>query len=175
MKEKILNSELVYKGKTLNFKIDKIILPNGREAKREIVEHPGSVAILPLIGKNKFLFVKQFRQPVKKILLEIPAGRIEAGENTKECAIRELAEETGHTTDNLKKLASVYLAPGYSSEIIHIFLAQNLKKSEAKPDEDELIQNMILGKKDVLNKILSGKINDSKTIIAILLYFQLNK
>ena len=173
MKEKTLASEIIYKGKILDLRIDKVILPNGKETTRAVVEHSGSVAILPVIDKNKFLLVKQFRQPIKDIMLEIPAGRIEKGENIEECAKRELAEETGYKTGDLKKLADVYLAPGYSSEMIHIFLAENLKKTTAKPDEDEILENAILEAKDAFNKVIRGQINDSKTIIAILLYFQL--
>ncbi len=172
MKEKTLNSKLIYKGKILNLRLDKVVLPNGKEAKREIIEHSGSVAILPLICEDKFLLVQQYRKPIEKVLLEIPAGRIEKGENLKECAKRELEEETGYKASDFKKLASVYLAPGYSSEIIHIFLARNLKKSKSNPDEDEFIKTVILNKKEAFNKIISGEINDSKTIIGILLYFQ---
>ena len=170
MKEKTSKSELIYKGKILNLRLDKVILPNGREAKREIIEHSGSVAILPLIGKDKFLLVQQYRKPVEKVLLEIPAGRIERGENLKECAKRELMEETGYQANDFKKLASVYLAPGYSSEIIHIFLARNLKKSKPNPDEDEFIKTVTLNKKEVLDKIIDNKIKDSKTIVSILLF-----
>ena len=172
MKEKTLSSTIIYRGKVLNLRIDKTLLPNRKEATREIVEHFGSVAILPLIGKDKFLLVQQYRKPIEKMLLEIPAGRMEKGESFKKCAQRELTEETGYRAGNFKKLASVYLAPGYSSEIIHIVLAGNLKKSKPNPDEDEFIKNVILGKKEVLNKIRKGEINDSKTIVGILLYFQ---
>lgn len=172
MKEKTLKSKLIYRGKILNLRVDKILLPNGMEAKREIIEHSGSVAILPLIGKDKFLLVQQYRKPIDKILLEIPAGRIERGEKFKECAQRELEEETGYKSSNFKKLATVYLAPGYSSEIIHIFLARNLNKSKSNPDNDEFIKTVILNKKEALNKIISGDINDSKTIVGILLYIQ---
>lgn len=175
MKEKTFKSKLIYKGKILSLRLDDVILPNGKTTTREIVEHPGAVAILPLIDKDKFLLVKQFRTPIRKTLLEIPAGKIEKGENIRQCAKRELMEETGYKTDNLKKIASVYLAPGYSSEIIHVFLAKNLKETKSNPDDDEFIQNVILKKKDTLDKIKNGKINDSKTIIAIMLYFQLGK
>ncbi len=171
MKEKTIKSELVYKGKIFNLRVDKVVLPNGRETKREIIEHSGSVAILPLINKDKFLFVKQFRKPIEKALLEIPAGRIEKGENLKECARRELMEETGYKASNFKKLASVYLAPGYSSEIIHILLARNLKKSKSNPDDDEFIKTVILNKKEIFDEIIDNKIKDSKTIVGILLFY----
>lgn len=175
MEEKTFKSKLIYKGKILSLRLDNVILPNGKTTTREIVEHSGAVAILPLIDKDKFLLVKQFRTPIRKTLLEIPAGKIEKGENIRQCAKRELMEETGYKTDNLKKIASVYLAPGYSSEIIHIFLAKNLKETKSNPDDDEFIQNVILKKKDTLDKIKNGKIKDSKTIIAVMLYFQLEK
>jgi ADP-ribose pyrophosphatase len=175
MKEKTLNSKYIYKGKILNLRVDKVVLANGKKTTREIIEHYGAVAILPLIDEDKFLLVRQFRKSVERTLLEIPAGRIEKGEKIKECARRELTEETGYKAGNLTRLASVCLAPGYSSEIIHIFLAKDLKKGNPNPDDDEFIQNVILRKKDALNKIISGKINDSKTIIAIMLYFQLEK
>lgn len=170
MKEKTIKSELVYKGKILNLRVDKVVLPNGRETKREIIEHSGSVAILPLISRDKFLFVKQFRKPIEKTLLEVPAGRIEKGEKLKECARRELMEETSYETSDFKKLASVYLSPGYSSEIIHILLARNLKKSKSNPDDDEFIKTVILNKKEVFDKIIDNKIKDSKTIVSIFLF-----
>lgn len=172
MEEKTLNSKPIYKGKIINLRIDEVLLPNGRKTKREIVEHNGAVAILPIIDENNFLLVKQFRKPAEKTLLEIPAGKLEQGEGIKKCAIRELKEETGYESKNLRKLTSVYLAPGYSSELIHIFVAENLKKTSPEPDADEFIENIIIEKKDALNKILSGGINDSKTIVAIMLYLQ---
>jgi ADP-ribose pyrophosphatase len=172
MEEKTLESKIVYKGKIFNLRLDKVVLPNGKQTKREIVEHSGSVAILPLIDNDKFLLVQQYRKPIKRTLLEIPAGRIEKNEDIKECVKRELIEETGYKPSNIQKLASVYLAPGYSSEIIHIFLAKNLKKTKANPDDDEFIKTIIMNKRQILNKILSGDIKDSKTIIGILLYLQ---
>jgi ADP-ribose pyrophosphatase len=172
MEEKTLNTKLIYKGKVINLRIDEVLLPNGKKTTREIVEHNGAVAILPLIDENNFLFVRQYRKPLEKILLEIPAGKLEKGENIEECAKRELAEETGYKSDDFKKLASVYLAPGYSSEIIHIFTAKNLKKAKYKPDEDEFLENIVVKKDEALKKISTGEIKDSKTIIAISLYFQ---
>ncbi len=172
MEEKTLNSKSIYKGKIINLRIDEVVLPNGKKTTREIVEHCGAVAILPLIDKDNFLLVKQFRKPLEKMLLEIPAGKLEKGESVKRCAERELKEETGYGTKDLQKLTSVYLAPGYSSEVIHIFIAKNLKKGNSQPDADEFLENVIIEKKDALNKISSGEIKDSKTIIAILLYFQ---
>jgi len=172
MKEKTLNSKSIYKGKIINLRIDEVVLPNGKKTTREIVEHYGAVAILPLINENNFLLVRQFRKPIEKMLMEIPAGKLEQGENIKRCAIRELREETGYETKDLQKLASVYLAPGYSSELIHIFIAKNLKKTSPEPDADEFLENIIIKKKDVLNKILNGEIKDSKTIVAIMLHMQ---
>lgn len=175
MEEKTLDSKIIYEGKILNLRVDKVTLPNGRKTQREIVEHLGSVAILPLIGNNQILFVQQYRKPIEKILLEIPAGRVEKGESLEDCAKRELAEEIGYKAEHLEELASVYLAPGYSSEIIHIFQAKKLKKSRPNPDEDEIIKVVTLNKQEALDRIINGEIKDSKTIIAILLYLRLEK
>ena len=171
MKEKVSNTKLIYKGKILNLRLDEVILPNGKKTTREIIEHGNSVAILPLID-DKILFVEQYRRPLDKALLEIPAGRLEKGEDIEECAKRELEEETGYKAGSIKKLTCAYLAPGYSSELIHIFLAENLKKTKPNPDEDEFIKTAILDKKEALKKIMNREITDSKTIIGILFYSQ---
>ncbi|HIE44171.1 MAG TPA: NUDIX hydrolase [Candidatus Omnitrophica bacterium] len=172
MDEKTVTGKYIYKGKIINLRLDKVLLQNGKQTDREIVEHPGSVAILPVIEEDKFLLIQQYRKSVEGVLIEIPAGRIEKGEELDECANRELIEETGYETDGFTKLASIYPAPGYCSEVIHLFVARNLKKSKSNPEDDEFIDIVIISEEEALNKIIKGEIQDSKTIIGILLYLR---
>ncbi|MDI6886032.1 MAG: NUDIX hydrolase [archaeon] len=163
--ERTIESTHLYKGRVVQLRIDTVSLPNGRTKMREIVVHPGAVAIVPLINK-RVLLVEQYRKAIERITLEIPAGTLEEGESPEECAKRELIEETGFNASHWDKLTSYYPSPGYSSEIIHIFKAQGLEKvSDA---EAELpIQYMEL--EDVQRKIRTGEIKDSKTIIGVLM------
>ena len=163
--ERTIESKELYKGRVVQVRLDTISLPNGRTKMREILVHPGAVAIVPLINE-KVLLVEQYRKAIERRTLEIPAGTLEEGESPEECAKRELIEETGFNASQWDKLASYFPSPGYSSEIIHIFKARGLKKvSDA---EAELpIHYMEL--EDVQAKIRTGEIKDSKTIIGVLM------
>ncbi|SDK50256.1 NUDIX hydrolase [Natronincola ferrireducens] len=168
--EKTLKSERIYEGKIINLRVDTVELPHKKYSKREIVEHSGAVGILAITEEKNIVLVRQFRKPVEEILLEIPAGKIEANETSEVCALRELKEETGFETDNIRKLLDFYTTPGFSNEIMHIFLAQNLSKGIATPDEDEYIEIVHIPLEEAVKKIINGEIKDSKTIIAILTY-----
>lgn len=170
VEEKTLKSEKIYEGKLINLRVDTVELPHQKYSKREIVEHCGAVGILGITKENKIIFVKQFRKPVEEILLEIPAGKIEANEAPEDCALRELKEETGFSTNNIKKLLEFYTTPGFSNEVMHIFLATELEEGIATPDEDEDIELVYLSFDEAISKILKGEIKDSKTIISILAY-----
>ncbi len=170
IEEKTLKSERIYEGKIINLRVDTVELPNQKYSKREIVEHGGAVGILAITGEQKIILVKQFRKPVEEAIIEIPAGRVEANESPKECALRELKEETGFTATNIKKILEFYTTPGFSNEIMHIYLAMNPQKGTPQPDEDENIKIIYLDIKDAIHKIIKGKIKDSKTILSILAY-----
>ncbi len=167
---KVLKSEIVYHGRKFNIVKENIVLPNGKKAIREIVDFPGASAILPVIDEDKILLIKQFRTSVHDWILEVPAGTLKPGEDPLSCAKRELEEETGYVAHKWTKLASILTSPGYSNEILHIFLAEELEKREKKPEETEVIENIIIPYDEALRKIFSGEIIDGKTIVALLMY-----
>jgi ADP-ribose pyrophosphatase len=166
MHEKLLSSEKVYEGKLINTRKDEIRL-KGKLFTREVVEHPGSVAIVPILNNGSIVMIEQYRHPVEKVLLEIPAGTLEINENAIECAHRELIEETGYKAGNLKKIISCYLAPGYCTELIHIFLATEIKVAKQRLEDDESIKVVTRELPEVKKMIKDGIIKDAKTIIGV--------
>lgn len=165
--EKTMKTEKVYEGKIINLRIDTVELPDKKYSKREIVEHPGSVGIIPIIGDSMIL-VKQFRKPVEKSLLEIPAGKIEINEEPRETALRELSEETGYKTDSIKYLFEFYTSPGFSNEKMYLFLSDDLFEGKPDFDDNEYIEVEKIKIKDLVKMVHRGEIIDSKTIIGIL-------
>jgi len=170
MAEKTFHSDIVYEGKLINLRKDKNKIGD-RIFSREVVEHPGAVAIVPLLNDKTILMIKQYRHPAGEFLFEIPAGTLEKNESAEKCAYRELIEETGYRAEKLKKLTSCYLTPGYSDEFIQIFLASDLKKTRQKLEDDEFIEVLFLSIKEVKEKIKNGSIKDAKTIAGILYLF----
>ena len=171
LKEKYHKTEFNYKGKAVGFTSHEIILPNNKKAIREYILHPGAVAVLPFINKNTVALVKQYRYPVKKVTLEIPAGKIDTGESPLACVKRELKEETGFIAKKIIKLTSFWPTPAFSNEVLHIYAAFELTKCNATPDEDEFISYKAMSYKKLLEMVRLGEIMDSKTIVA-LLYWQ---
>jgi len=171
--EKILSSEKLYEGKLINTRKDEIRL-KGKVFTREVVEHPGSVAIVPILNDGSIVMIEQYRNPIEEVLLEIPAGTLEINENAIECAHRELIEETGYKAGNLKKLISCYLAPGYCTELIHIFLATEIKYAKQRLEDDESIRVTTIELPKVKKMIKDGIIKDAKTIIGVT-FLDLNK
>lgn len=168
--EKTMKCERIYEGRIINVRVDTVELPNKRYSKREIVEHPGAVGIIPITSEGKIILIKQFRKPVEEVLLEIPAGKIEPNEEPELCARRELEEETGFTTKNLEKLLEIYTAPGFTNELIHIYLAKDLQEGMVNLDEDENIEIVQVSLEEALEKISTGEIKDAKTIVGIMTY-----
>jgi ADP-ribose pyrophosphatase len=155
------------KGPTATFKIMKVEI-EGEEYEKNFIQFRNTVGILPLIGKDKIVLIRQFRFPINKEIWEIPAGKLEKGEKPEIGAKRELKEETGYEAKNLKKIGEFYLAPGYSTEYMYLFLAQGLKKGEQNLDKGEKIKEVkIFSKKEVLKMIKTRKIVDAKTILAL--------
>jgi ADP-ribose pyrophosphatase len=167
--EETISSTLLHKGKSFSFYNDQVRLPNGHETQRNIVKHPGAVAIIA-VQDNELVLIKQFRYATGKYLLEIPAGTLEPGEDLLGCAVRELQEETGYAASAWSKLFQCYMVPGYSNEIIHFFLAEGLSKVEASPEEDEDIVVNLYGIDEALSMVEDNEIEDAKTIIGILNY-----
>lgn len=167
--EKKISSEVIYRGKILNLRVDTVQLPNGNYSKREVVEYTGAVAIVALTPEKEVLMVRQYRYPAEKEFLEIPAGKLEPGEVPLECAQRELSEETGAEAGKWQKLCTFYSTPGFSTEKMHLFMASDLSFKEQHLDEDEFVEVEKVAFTEVLRMIREGKIYDAKTIIGILL------
>ena len=169
MEEKTTKSRRVYEGKIINLRVDEVILPNSKKTSREIVEHGGAVAAVPLLPGGRVILIKQFRKPVEEIIYEIPAGRLEREEDPRACMERELEEEIGYRAGELKRLLSCYPSPGFSSELIHLFLATDLEKKKRNLESDEFIEAVTLKFDEALKMVEEGRIKDGKTIIGLLL------
>ena len=169
IEEKTISSDRVYTGKTISLKVDTVEVQNRGYQKREIVEHNGAVGVVAITPENKVVLVKQYRKAVEKELWEIPAGKIEIGENPKECAIRELKEETGYSAENIKLIHKFYTSAGFSNQKVYIFLAENLTQGERNLDEDEYLEVHEVDKDEVYNMIVRNEIEDAKTSIGMLL------
>jgi ADP-ribose pyrophosphatase len=167
--EVLIESSKVFEGRLISVRKDTVKLPNGRTSTREVVVHPGAVAIVPMLEDGRVILVKQYRHAVGKILMEIPAGTLHPDETPEECALRELREEIGYSAGRLEKLTSVYLAPGYSTELIHLFLATDLQPAEGEADEDEFLKPVTLTIDEAIAQIADGEIQDAKTVAALLL------
>lgn len=170
--EKTMKSEKIYEGKILSVRVDTVELPDKKYSKREIVEHPGGVAIVPITNEKEIVFVKQYRKAAETALLEIPAGKLEINEQPIECAIRELKEETGFETKKMEYILDYFSSPGFTNEKIHIFIATGVIYGEATPEEDEYIDIVKVAIDDAMNMISNGTIKDGKTIIGIFMAYK---
>lgn len=162
---------MIYEGRNFCFKTDVVELPNGLHTIRDIVDHPGAVGVIPVLPDGRILLIKQYRYAVQRELLEIPAGTLEKGEESAHCANRELREETGYIAGRMEKLLSCYMAPGYSSEMVHIFVATKLTRKDAEPELDEDIAIAKMDPDELDRKIRNNVIVDAKTIAGMLAYF----
>lgn len=169
MEEKTLESKLIFEGRVLGLKVDLIELPDGQQSAREVVVHPGAVAVVAVTEADEVLLIKQFRYPVGKVIWEIPAGKLEKGEDPLECAQRELAEETGHGAVQWTHLTTFFTTPGFSNEIMHVYLATGLFIDERTADDDEFIELHRIPLNEAVRMIAGGEIEDLKTIAGILL------
>lgn len=165
--EKTMKCDRIYEGKIINLRIDTVELPEKKYSKREIVEHPGGVGIIPITADGQVVLVRQYRKAVNKELLEIPAGKNEVNEEPRETAIRELKEETGYTAEKLEYLMEFYTSPGYCNEKIYLFLASGLIEGEQLPDDGEFCEVVKYGIDELIKMVDRGEIIDSKTIIGI--------
>lgn len=165
--EKTIESELIFDGRVVKLYKDRIELPTGQKSFREVVKHSGGVVILAK-KEDKILIVKQFRYPMKEVLYELPAGKLEIGEDPFEAAKRELEEETGYCANKWTDLGFVYTSPGYSDEKLYLYEAEDLEFTHCHPDEGEIIQAFEYKYDDVLKMINNGEINDAKTLCALM-------
>ncbi len=164
-----LSTETVFEGKIVTVRVDAVSLANGVKAVREVVEHRPAVAIVPFDDDGQIILVSQFRYPVGEQLLEVPAGIIEEGETSEQCADRELQEEIGYRAREMRSLGSFWTAPGFSDELMYAFVATDLEPSRLEPDEDEDITVVRVPVSRVREMIEAGEIRDSKTIAALLM------
>lgn len=169
MKEELRSSRTVFEGRLLKVRVDEVELPGGGEAQREVLVHPGAVALLALDDEGRLLLVRQYRHAAGRSLLELPAGTLEEGEPPEACARRELEEETGHRPGRLEPLISFFPSPGVSSEIIHLFLASELLAVESGPEEDEQLELVRLTPEEALRRMDAGEVADAKTIAGLCL------
>jgi len=167
--EDTIDSERIYEGSIINVRKDRVQMPNGVVATREVVEHSHAVCIVPMDEDGNVLLVRQYRKPAEDALLEVPAGGVEDGEVSEEAVLRELQEEIGYTADNLVHLSSFWVAPGWATEYMHAYLATGLRESRLEGDEDENIEVVRLPFDKAVAMFKTGEINDGKTIASLLL------
>jgi len=163
----VLSSEVVYHGRVFDVRQDHLRLPNGNLAQIDMVEHRGAVTMIPVDSQGQIWFIRQYRHAIGKELLELPAGAAEAGESPLISAQRELREETGMAAGDLQEIGSFYLAPGYSNEFMHIFLAGDLHAAPLPPDKDELLEIEKISAREAIHLAESGKLEDSKSLVAL--------
>lgn len=173
--EKPLNQEYKFKGKIVNMRVDDALLPDGTVANREVVEHNGGVMIAPLDGDGNLYFVRQFRYPYMEVVTELPAGKLEKGEDPLEAGKRELKEETGAVAEKYTFLGELYPTPGYCGEIIHMYLATGLTFGKQCPDDDEFLEVFKIPLEKAVGMVLRNELKDSKTQTAILKIYCLKK
>lgn len=167
--EKEIETKRIFKGRLLGLRVDTVELPNGKRSTREIVEHPGAVAIVAITDDKEIVLVRQYRKATGEVLIEIPAGVPLAGEKGEEAARRELEEETGYHAKTISKLWDGYTSPGYSDEMIHYFLAQDMNMMKQHTDEDEFVEVVPVDIEAALGLAKTGRIKDNKTLIGIML------
>lgn len=168
MREKQLSHQYFFEGKIMKARLDEVLLPNGRKARREVCEHVGGVGVLPVDRSGNVILVRQFRYPYDTELLEIPAGKLDHGaEDFAVCGARELKEETGCTAGRIVPLGAQYPSPGFLTEVVHLFAALDLTEGEMQPDEDEFVEVVRLPIAEVEAMIARDEIRDAKTIVAM--------
>jgi ADP-ribose pyrophosphatase len=166
--EKKLSSEEIFDGVAIHLFRDEILLPNGNKGVREVVRHPGAVCVIPITDDGEIIFVNQFRYALDRVTLEVPAGKLEKGEDPMEAALRELSEETGVTAERIEPLDALYTSPALIDEIIYMYIATGLSQGEQHLDDDEFVNAVKIPLDEAIDMVMSGKILDAKTQLIIL-------
>ncbi len=173
--EKKLSSELIYDGRVLRLHVDKVELPNGRTSTREVADHPGGVAIVALDDDDNVLTVKQYRYVFSRVLEEIPAGKLEPGEDPRDAALRELKEETGAAPKRFTPLGKMIVSPGAYGEVLHLYLAEGLRIGRQSLDEDEFLDVVRTPFDVMVRRVLLGELEDAKTALGVLKVYALRR
>ncbi len=168
--EKKLSSKNIFDGTLLHVRQDMALPPNGKTSVREWIKHPGASAVIPLLPDGQIILVRQYRYPIQRVTLEIPAGKLDAqGEDPLVCAQRELSEETGYLAETFRELTTIGTTVGFSNEMIHIYAAEGLHAGEMHPDDDEFLNVIKVPLKTAVQMTRDGRIFDAKSIVAILM------
>jgi ADP-ribose pyrophosphatase len=165
--EKTTKTTEIFKGRVIDLQVEEVELPNGKSSTREVVKHPGAVAVIPVTKEGKIVLVRQYRKALDKIIVEIPAGKLERGEDPLDSAKRELEEETGYKSETLEFLLSFYTSPGFADEIIHLYVTDNLEKGTSQTDEDEFLDVLEVTLTEAEQMVKDQIIYDAKTAYAI--------
>lgn len=168
LKETRLEGRTLFKGRILRLEVDEVALPNGEEAIREVVRHPGGVCVLPLREDGEVELVEQFRYPYDDVILELPAGKLDPGEDPLAAAKRELSEETGLAAERWVNLGVFYPSVGFTDEVLHLYLAQRLSQGDTHPDEDEFLRRRRIPLDTLAEMVMDGTIPDGKTQVLVL-------
>ena len=166
--EKTIETERIFEGKIINLRRDKVTVENGTSY-REIVEHNGGAVLAAVTDDGKMVMVRQYRKPAERVMLEVPAGKIDIGEDPIETACRELKEETGYTPSKIEYLTEFYPSVGYSEEVLYLYLCTDLQAGETCPDENESLDILAMDIEELYQMVMKAEIKDAKTIIAILM------
>ncbi|GAE36856.1 NUDIX domain-containing protein [Halalkalibacter akibai] len=172
--EKTTKTKDIYKGKIIDLHLEEVELPNGKMSSREVVKHPGAVAIIPITETGELVLVRQYRKALDKVIIEIPAGKLEPGEDPLESAKRELEEETGYKSEKLDFIVSFYTSPGFANELIYMYVTDTLIKGVSHTDEDEFLDVLEVSLDEALEMVKDQRIHDAKTAYAIQ-YLQLRE
>lgn len=168
MYEKAISSQSIFKGVIVDLRVDQIQLPNGDGSIREVVSHPGGVCVVPYHDDGTVTVVKQFRYPFGQVVTELPAGKLERGEDHRLAGLRELEEETGLTADSFQYMGALLASPGFSDEVIHLYLARGLRQGPCHPDPDEFLELCRLPFSELLEQAMDGRLRDAKTVAGLL-------
>jgi ADP-ribose pyrophosphatase len=166
--ETFVSKKTVWRGNAVNFDVDTVRLPNGKLATREFINHPGAVGVVPFLDRDTIVMVRQYRHPVGEVTLELPAGKLDAGESILTCLKRELQEETGYTARKFVPLLRYWPTPAFADEVLHLYVATGLVAGRMNTDEDEFLERVTMPFRKAVEMVKRGKIKDSKTVVGLL-------
>jgi ADP-ribose pyrophosphatase len=171
-KGKILSSKVVFKGRVFSVRRDEVLEPTGVRATRDMIAHPGSVVVMPVLPDGRIILIRQYRHAARQFLWELVAGRIDTGENIKQAAARELIEETGYRAKKMRVFLDFFPTPGFLEERMYILIAEGVTAGEAKPEEDERIESKAFTRRELEKMLRTGVLRDAKSIAGLLYYFK---